>query len=177
MIRATGRTLAATPSLAAVLILGGCAGSSDYPSLARRDVERIEGSASPAVGSADVVPALPPASADLTTRLASLRETARRAHEGFESRRPAAERAVAGAGGQMTDSWTAAQVALSGLQTSRSAALTAVAELDRLHADARVANPEQVSPSAAAIATVKDEVDGWIASEDAVIARLDARLR
>ncbi len=176
MIRATGRTLAATLSLSLILVTG-CAGSTDYPSLARRDVERVEGSASPAVGSADVVPTLPPASADLTARLASLRETARKAHETFESRRPAAERAVAGAGARMSDGWTAAQVALSGLQTSRSAALTAVAELDRLYADAREANPEQVSPSAAAIATVKTQVDGWIGSEDAVIARLDARLR
>jgi hypothetical protein len=177
MIRATGPTLVATLTLAAAVLLAGCAGSTDYPSLARRDVERVEGSASPAAGAADAVPTLPPASADLTTRLASLLETARKAHQGFEGRRPAAERAVAGAGGRMTDSWTDAQVALSGLQTSRSAGLTAVAELDRLYAGAREANPEQVSPSAAAIATVKEQVDGWIASEDAVIARLDARLR
>lgn len=176
MTRATGRTLAATLSLSLVLTTG-CAGSTDYPSLARRDVERVEGSASPAVGSADVVPTLPPASADLTARLASLRETARKAHETFESRRPAAERAVAGSGARMSDGWTDAQVALSGLQTSRSAALTAVAEIDRLFADAREANPEQVSPSAAAIATVKSQVDGWIESEDVVITRLDARLR
>jgi hypothetical protein len=177
MIRATGPTLVATLTLAAAVLLAGCAGSTDYPSLARRDVERVEGSASPAAGPADAAPTLPPASADLTTRLASLLETARKAHQGFEGRRAAAERAVAGAGGRMTDSWTDAQVALSGLQTSRSAGLTAVAELDRLYADAREANPEQVSPSAAAIATVKEQVDGWIASEDAVIARLDARLR
>jgi hypothetical protein len=177
MIRATGRSLAATLPLAAAVLLGGCAGSTDYPSLARRDVERVEGSASPAVGSAEVVPTLPPASADLTTRIASLRETARKAHQLFESRRAAAERAVAGAGGRMTDSWTSAQVALSGLQTSRSAALTAVAELDRLYADAREANPEQVSPAAATIARARDEVNGWIESEDAVIQRLDARLR
>lgn len=176
MIRATGRTLAATLPLAIVVLLGGCAGSTDYPSLARRDVERVQGSASPAVGTAEALPALPPASADLTTRLAALRATARKAHDTFEGRRAAAERAVSGAGSRMSDSWTAAQVALSGLQTSRSAALTAVAELDSLYADARAANPEQVSPSAAAIATVKEEVDAWIASEDAVIAHLAGRL-
>jgi len=68
-------------------------------------------------------------------------------------------------------------VALSDLQASRSAAVTALAELDQLYVDARAANPEQVSPSAAAIGTARDQVDGWVQSEDAVIGRLNGRLK
>jgi len=163
--------------LATAVLLGACAGSPDYPSLARRDVERVEGSAIAAEGMVDAIPTLPPASADLTTRLAGLLATARTAHQRFESRRPATERAVGSAGAAGSDGWSTAQVALSDLQTSRSGAVTSLAELDEMYVDARAANPEQVSPSAAAIATARDQVDAWVSSENAVIERLNARLK
>jgi hypothetical protein len=178
MIRASARrvTLRLLP-LGPALLLGACAASGDYPSLAIRDVERVAGSASPATGSAEVIPTLPPPSADLTTRLAGLVDTARQAHARFEAKRAPAERAVAAAGAPRSDGWTAGQVALSDLQTARSGALVALAELDQLYVDERAAHPEQVSPTAATIATARDQVDGWVAEQTAVVSRLDARLK
>lgn len=173
MIRASARLIVPTT----LLMLAGCAGSAEYPSLAIRDVERVQGSATPAPDAADAIPALPPASADLTTRLAGLVETARQSHTRFQSRQAATERAVAAAGATASDSWSSAQVALSDLQTSRSGALTALAELDQLYVDERAAHPEQVSPAAATIATARDQVDGWVSAETSVISRLQARIR
>ncbi len=173
MIRASARLIVPTT----LLMLAGCAGSAEYPSLAIRDVERVQGSATPAPDAADAIPALPPASADLTTRLAGLVETARQSHTRFQSRQAATERAVAAAGATASDSWSSAQVALSDLQTSRSGALTALAELDQLYVDERAAHPEQVSPAAATIATARDQVNGWVSAETSVISRLEARIR
>jgi hypothetical protein len=168
-------TRAAPLTIAALLC--ACAASTNYPSLAVRDVERVEGSGEPAVGSAEAIPVLPPASADLTTRLAGLVAVARKAHASFQGQQASAERAVAAAGAAQSDSWTSAEVALSGLQTSRSGALTALADLDQLYVDERAAHPEQVSPTAATIGTARDQVDGWVSAETAVISRLGARLR
>lgn len=169
----------ATPllPLGAALLLPACAASTAYPSLAVRKVERVEGSGMPAVGSADAVPALPPASADLTTRLAGLVDVGRKAHAAFQARQATAERAVAAAGPARGDAWTSAEVALSDLQTTRSSALTALAELDQLYVDERAAHPEQISPAAAAIGAARDQVDGWVSAENAVADRLAARLK
>lgn len=163
--------------LAAAVLLSACAASGDYPSLAPRPVERVEGTGTPAPGDAEAVPVLPPASADLTTRLDGLVAAARKANADFEAKRGAAERAIAGAGPVTSDTWTAAEVALSDLQAERSGAVTALAELDQLYVDARAANPEQVSPTAASIAAARDQVGGWVASEDAVIDKLSSRLK
>ncbi|MET1755363.1 hypothetical protein ABVV53_07810 [Novosphingobium sp. RD2P27] len=181
MMRATDRSIPALVSLplslGAVLLISACAGSRAYPSLAVRDIERVEGSASAASGSIEAPPALPAPTADLTTRLAGLVDIASEAHEKFKSRQPVAERAISGVGGAISDSWTNAQVALSSLQAARSGVLTSLGELDQLYADARIANPEQVSPTAAAIEAARSQVESWVSSENAVIERLSARLR
>lgn len=163
--------------LAAAILLQACGASTEFPSLAVRPVERVEGSGFPAVGSADAIPALPPATADLTTRLAGLVTVARKSHASFQAKQAGAERAVAAAGPSRSDGWTSAEVALSDLQTSRSGALTALADLDQLYVDERAAHPEQVSPSAVTIANARDQVDTWVSAETAVISRLAARLR
>jgi len=170
------RAALSAPLIACVLLCA-CAGSTDYPSLAPRDVERVEGSATPTAGNPDAIPVLPPASADLTTRIDGLLAAARKAHANFTAKQSGAERAIAGAGAVASPGWTTAEIALSDLQAARSGAVTALAELDHLYVDARAANPEQVSPSAAAIGAARDQVDGWVASEDAVIARLGSRLK
>lgn len=163
--------------LAMAILLQACVASSEFPSLAVRDAERVEGSAAPAAGSAEAIPVLPPTSADLTTRLAGLLDLARKAHSSFKAKQPGAERAIAAAGSVRGDTWTSAEVALSDLQTSRSDALTALAELDQLYVEERAAHPEQVSPTAAAIATIRDQVNGWVAEETEVVTRLGTRLK
>jgi len=160
-------------------ILSACTTAGAYPSLGRRDAERIERRALPAPGEAPPAPALPPPSADLVTRLDGLVASARSAHNSFSGKQASAERAVAAASGASpaSDSWVAAQVALSALQASRSAAMTALAELDTLYAAEKVASAQPDSPSIEAIGAARTQVEAWIAEEDAVVTRLTGRLR
>lgn len=173
MIRAKACLLPAALSI----LTAACAAAGDYPSLAVRDVERVRGSAAPAAGEQAVPPAPPPASADLTTRLDGLVAMARAADERFQANRGAAERAVSAAGSVPADSWSTASVALARLETARSSAMVALADLDTLYVDARDAAPLEETPSMAAIAAARGEVEGWVSAQNAVIERLAGRLR
>jgi hypothetical protein len=162
--------------------MAACSTSGSYPSLALRDVERVSGSATAAPGAAQddaapAIPALPPASADLVTRLDGLVKVAQASDRQFQASRTAAERAVAAAGGIGTDSWSSASVALAKLESSRSSGMGALADLDVLYADARDKAPLDESPSATAIATARTQVADLLAAQDAVIARLSAQLK
>jgi len=62
---------------------------------------------------------------------------------------------------------------MTGLVALRSNALISLAELDQLYATERVAFPDEApSPSAIELATARDEIQGWVKQEDAVIAAL-----
>lgn len=175
MIRATVRFLPAIVPL----ILGACSSAGGYPSLAQRDVERVSGTAKPVVGDTEpAAPVLPPASTDLLGRLDGLVSTAQEADRQFVARRDGATSAVASAtgAGAASDRWASAQIALGKLETSRSAAVAALAELDTLYADARDAAPLEVSPGVEAIARAREQVSEIVARENGVIAALAARL-
>lgn len=180
MTRATARPLVAFLPFA----MAACATADEYPSLAQRDFERnagrVCGTATPVDPAPEPEPApLPPASADLLARLEGLVSAAREADRRFASQRDDAERAVSRASGAAaaSDPWAAAQVALAALETSRSAAIAALADLDTLYADARDAAPTEVSPSAEAIGRARSQVSELVAQENDVIAGLSARLR
>lgn len=171
MIRAKARLL---PTLLPMLA-AACSTAGHYPSLAVRDVERQSGTASPIAGeSATPAPALPPASADLVTRLDGLVAMARDADGQFQANRPTAERAVAAAGAPASDSWSAASIALARLEASRSQAMLALADLETLYVDSRTA---QATPGADAIASARDQVQAWVTEQDKVLASLSSRLR
>ena len=158
--------------------MAACSTSGAYPSLAQRDVERVSGSGTPAAAEeAAPVPALPPASADLVTRLAGLVKVAQAADRQFQSNRAAATRAVAASGGVGTDSWSTASVALAKLESSRSSGMGALADLDTLYADARDAAPLDESPSTLAITSARSEVAALLEAQDKVIADLSGRLK
>ncbi|HUD31101.1 MAG TPA: hypothetical protein VMQ93_19725 [Novosphingobium sp.] len=158
--------------------MAACSTSGNYPSLAVRDVERAGGSGTPASGeAAPPVPALPPASADLVTRLDGLVKVAQAADRRFQSDRAAAQRAVSAAGGIGTDSWSAASVALAKLESSRSSGMGALADLDVLYADARDAAPLEESPSVKAIAEARSVVAALLDAQDGVIDGLSRRLK
>ncbi|EIZ78839.1 hypothetical protein WSK_2382 [Novosphingobium sp. Rr 2-17] len=160
------------------LVATACGTTGKYPSLAIRNVERVSGSAPGAPGTDAAPPAaLPPASADLTTRLQGLVASARDANERFQAKRPAAERAADAAGAVGTDSWSSGSVALGVLEGSRSQAMVAMGELDVLYADARDAAPTDESPSALAIGEARKQVGDWIAAQDAVLATLAGKLK
>lgn len=176
----TGMTRAKARLLTLILPFGmaACSTGGSYPSLAIRDVERPSGTATAASGTqADAAPVLPPASADLVTRLAGLVKVAQDADTRFQSNRKAAERAVAAAGSAGSDSWSSATVALARLESSRSAAMTALAELDTLYADARDKAPLGESPTSQAIGEARSKVAALVDAQDQAINALSSRLR
>ncbi|MEJ2459692.1 MAG: hypothetical protein P8Y58_16730, partial [Novosphingobium sp.] len=97
-------------------------------------------------------------------------------NERFQASRPAAERAVAAAGAIGSDTWSTASVALATLETNRSNAMVALGDLDTLYVDARTDGALEETPSTSAIAAARDQVKGWVAAQNDVIARLSARM-
>ena len=157
--------------LSAVLALTACASDAagGYPSLARRDAERVTARAQPVEAAAQ--PALPPLSADLDSRIVQLVSEAREANAQFSARRSATQRALANGGRAAagSESWTEAQIALADLEAARSRATISLAELDRLYADERLAHAETVSPTAEALAAARDRVAAWVEEQDRVL--------
>lgn len=159
---------------AIILLLAGCAADySTYPSLARRPAERVSGTAEVVAAAPAPLPPAPPPSADLTTRLGQLSDQAQAAHTAFSTRRAEAQRIVAAGGGSAVGSegWAQASIALAELETARSQAMIALADLDALYAAERTEGRD-----AAAIAATRDRVIGWIGEEDEVLAQLRGRI-
>lgn len=164
------------PALLA-LALSGCAGTGTdgYPSLAIRDVERVEGSFEPAPSQQlDVPPVEVDLSGGLDARLAALLAQAREAHATFAAAQRGAEKLVGAAAGADigSDSWAAAQVALADLDSARSVAAIALGELDIIHAAASIQ-----AEDASAIDVARGQVIDLISEEDSVLERLRSRVR
>jgi len=153
------------------LALTACAAdTADYPSLARRSIEKGETGQTPTPAPA-AVPASP--SPQDTTRLAALVEQARAAHQRFLGKQQRAVQTVAAGSGAApgSESWAVASVALAELESERSSAMIALADLDQLYAAAGTEGRDT-----AAISAARDQVSGWIGDEDAVLADLRGRL-
>lgn len=156
------------PAVLAMLALSACGDSSGYPSLSRREAEKNLAEPAPAPP-----PAAVPESPDLAPRLARLVEQARAAHEKFVAARPRAEQAAAAAAGAVAadENWSVASVALAELESSRSEAMIALADLDQLYTARRVEGG-----NGASIAAARDQVMALIGSEDEVLAALRGKL-
>jgi hypothetical protein len=167
----------AVPSLAvASILLSACATKVDYPSLARRDAERITGTVQP-VPSEPAPPApLPPPNAEISARLSQLVQQARAADGRFSEERGRAERLVGQASGMGSESWAVASVALAELESARSDAMIAMAGIDEIHAADAVAHYNTPSGDAPEIATARDQVAGMIEEQDRTLAALSRRL-
>jgi len=154
---------------ASIVALLGCslcacvAASDEYPSLAIRDVERAAGTMQPAEPAAYVPPA-PPAA--VLSRLDQLAAEAASAHQAFLADAPQARRAVSAARGTSPgdDSWARAQVAVAGLESTRSRAMIALADLDRIYVDAAVEGTELTR-----IAATRDRVAAQVDEQNAAI--------
>lgn len=178
-----GTGMRSTPAsfLPLVLIasLTACAAATDYPSLERRAVERQSGSARPVTPEAPPPPPAP-ASPQLTTRLAQLVDQARAAHQRFGAKRANAQRLVAagGSGAPGSEGWSVATVALSELESARSDAMEALAELDQLFAAESIAAAETGNRQTLdAIAIARDQVTTLVGEEDEILASLRGRMR
>ncbi|MBV1918899.1 MAG: hypothetical protein KUG65_12685 [Sphingomonadaceae bacterium] len=164
--------------LALPLCLNACtAGNSSYPSLAIRDVERVRGTAQPVEPQSPPAPP-PPVSEELDVKIVRLLADAERAHKGFLAGSDSVSRTIAAARETTApaDEWVEAQVALADLQSLRSNAVIALAELDQLHAAERIAVPQSPTPSATAIAAAIERIGDWVSEEDQLISRLSEEL-
>ena len=173
----------AFPALVASLALAACAtvDEGDYPSLAKRDAERLTGRLLPAgaTGAQPEAQVVSPPPQALLTRLESLVGSARTAHGTFESRLGTARRSVGAARGaaRASDAWINAQVALSSLQSARSDTMIALADLDLLVAQEWLERDTQDMAAIEAARAARDTVAGWADEEDRAIASLTGSLR
>jgi len=153
-------------ALPLLALLAGCAAADGaYPSLALRPAE---------LGQVAPVPisVAPPPSADVLERLERLAAQATSAHPAFLDAAPTVRRAVAAAGGRDSESWAGAQVAVAGLQSARSPATAALADIDRIFIDASVGGTEVsgIAETRARVAALVGEQDRAI---DSLIGALD----
>ena len=178
MNRATSRMRAPSALIATLLVLAGCSGTGGgYPSLAIRDIERVSGTAQP-VQPETQVPVAPPVSEALDQRIARLTQQARTAHATFQSRAGSAARTVAVGRGSRApaDRWVASQIAVAELQALRSVAMIALADLDTLFTQERLAFSGEPSPAAQALDRARQQIGAWVEEEDQVIARLAGQI-
>ena len=116
--------------LLAASALGGCVPQGDFPSLAPRPAER-DRSMEPPVRERIATPADPA----LRRRVTELERQAAEGNRAFDAAFGPAETAVARAGASESDSWVAAQQALSRLEAARTETMRALTGLDRLAID------------------------------------------
>lgn len=152
-----------------VILLSACAATpGEYPSLARRPMERIAGVA-PAPQ-----PAIPPVMDQAVIRqLDSLVARVRAADTKFKAREDAVRRAIAAASGatRASDAWSVAMVALTSLDAARSEGMVALADIDAIYAAARID-----AASAGEAAAAREAAGAIIANQDRVISELQERL-
>ena len=163
-----------------LLALAACnADRSRFPSLAIRPAERAYGSGQPV----SATPSLPlttqsPAGADLTARVAALRETAIAAHARFTEQQGTASRLAQAARGAApgTEVWSQAAIALASLESARSQGMVALADLDRLYIAATEAAATGPDGDLKTVAPAHREVEALVGEEDRTIAALSGQL-
>ncbi len=158
--------------LVLIASLAACSASEGaYPSLARRPAESTF-SAIPAVAPAPAATAAPDPT--LPARLAALRRQADDSHARFMARRPQTAARVSAAAGAApgSEAWSLATVALAALESARSDTMIALADVDSLDAEMRVALNYN-----AQVAALRQDISALVAQEDAVLAQLGSRIR
>jgi hypothetical protein len=156
-----------------ILLPGACStvGTGPSPSLAPRAAEAID----PRVAIPDTVPS-GPVDAALAAKLGALAGQARGGVSMFDAKRADAERLASAAGPIASESWIAAQQALSLLVEQYGVTTKAAADIDALAA-ARIENQHWIRPSDQhAISAAAAEVGAINEAQAAAIARLRDRL-
>ncbi|MEO6153317.1 MAG: hypothetical protein ABIT09_13440 [Croceibacterium sp.] len=156
--------------LAPVVLLAACkSDGGTYPSLAIRPAERATGTLIPVTPY--VPPPTPPA---VATSLGQLESAVTSAHAAFQREVPAARSAVNAARGSAlgSEAWSVAQVSIAGLESTRSRAMIALADLDRIYAAAATEGGELTR-----IAATRDTAVAQVGEEDATITGLLGALR
>lgn len=117
---------APTLATAAALLLAGCATNGPFPSLAPREVERIYAAGDPLQTTPDA-----PSRAGLSGQVGSLVAAANDGDATFERALAAARPLAARAGASGSESWIAAQQAISRVEAARVATTRALGDLDQ----------------------------------------------
>ncbi len=160
--------------LCAVLLTGACSTTEgEFPSLARRPAERVNGAIEPAPAPLPI-PVIDALSPGLEARISELKARARTGHAKFLSRESRARQLVVAARGAAVGSegWSVATVAVAELEAARSEVMIALADLDSLYAAERIAGSDGVL-----IGSARDSVAALVEAEDRVLAELGGRLR
>lgn len=157
--------------LLAIALTACTATTATEPSLARREAEGID----PRIPIVNA-PATDPADAALQERVAALLAQARAAERDYEAALPRARDLVAAAGPAQSESWIAAQLAVSELQRLRGPAISAAADLDAMRSTqarsgtaALASELELVEQAAAELRAINERL---AASQDALADRL-----
>ena len=152
-------------SLALLPGLSACAAPGPYPSLEPREVERRY-----AAGDPERVPTPAPDLPALQGSVAGLLAEGRRGDTAFESALAAARPLVARAGAAGSESWIAAQQALSRAEAARAPTVQAIADLDAYAADQTAKGPlspqdaERVASATAQLQEMADRQHAALAS-------------
>jgi hypothetical protein len=159
-------------ALLSVLGLSGCASpGGPPPSLAPRAAEAIDPRA-PVVRPINDRPV----DAALARRLAELVSQARSGDSAFRGQAETAQRLAAAAGPPQSESWIAAQQALSAAIDARAPTTTALGDIDALGADKLQAQAGLAPADLAAIRSAGDEVGVLDQRQAQVIAAIQRRL-
>lgn len=159
------------PLVIFALPIAACAGAStDYPSLAIRDVERLRSGATDYSNPAAPLVVLPQETAN---RLAGLRADALAANAAFGRSLARAQPLVATARGAAvsTDRWAAAQVALADLSSQRSAMAAPLTDIELIYADTF-----DTGVDAASVADARAEITALQERQDETLAGLRSQI-
>lgn len=157
--------------LTALSLTACAADTANYPSLARRPAERwSENAPAPAPSTPASPAALDPKTLD---RIDSLLGQARSADASFRQHVERTRSLVGAAAGAAvaSEAWAVATVAVSDLESSRSQAMIALADLDTLYAAQTV-----MGGATAPIKAARDQVIAMVSEEDAVLSAIKGKL-
>lgn len=157
-------------SLIAAILLSACASTpGEYPSLARRPIERVTG----VMAAPPAPPAPAPVDPAVARQLDSLLDRVRAANAKFESREGRVRKVVSAAAGaaKASEAWSVAMVALADLDAARSEGMVALADIDAIYAASRIEGAPAMEAKAA-----RDAANVLIAAQDKVIAELQGQL-
>jgi hypothetical protein len=167
------RSSPALLALLAAALVAGCATEGEFPSLAPREAERVY--AEEARSPPPKAPVLPDDPA-IAERAAALVAAGRGGNEAYESAMAAARRLVSAAGAPGTESWIAAQQAVSRVEAARAETVNALADLDRL-AIAEAGSPPLSDADFARLTSATAELQQLADRQHEALARLRESLR
>ncbi|QAY75450.1 hypothetical protein [Sphingosinicella sp. BN140058] len=155
-----------------LLLAAGCAAPGPFPSLAPRPAEALYASGDP-----ERVPVPAPDRPAIASRIAEFAAAARAGDAAFGEAVAAARPIVGRAGGAGSDSWVAAQQAVSRAQTGRSATLRALADLDAFAIAQAAEGPlsagdgERLQAATKALQALADRQQGQLAEFEQRLSR------